>query len=87
MIRTLYGKLSIALVAIVLAIAALYAVLTLFATRHHLQVTEQRLNRDLARDLVADRNLVEEGTHQRLGAEGDVPRLHDNQPEYRDLSN
>ena len=61
MIRTLYGKLSVALVAIVFAIAALYAVLTLFATRHHLQVTEQRLNRDLARDLVADRNLVEEG--------------------------
>lgn len=61
MIRTLYGKLSVALVAIVLAIAALYAALTLFATRHHLQVTEQRLNRNLARDLVADRNLVEEG--------------------------
>ena len=61
MIRTLYGKLSVALVAIVLAIAALYAVLTLVATRHHLLVTEQRLNRDLARDLVADRNLVEEG--------------------------
>ena len=61
MVRTLYAKLSVALVAIVLAIAALYAVLTLFATRHHLQVTEQRLNRDLARDLVADRNLVEEG--------------------------
>ena len=61
MLRTLYAKLSVALVAIVLAIAALYAVLTLFATRHHLQVTEQRLNRDLARDLVADRNLVEEG--------------------------
>ena len=61
MIRTLYGKLSVALVAIVLAIAALYTVLTLFATQHHLQVTEQRLNRNLARDLVADRNLVEEG--------------------------
>ena len=61
MIRTLYGKLSVALVAIVLAIATLYAALSLFATRHHLQVTEQRLNRDLARDLVADRNLVEEG--------------------------
>ena len=61
MLRTLYAKLSVALVAIVLAIAALYAALTLFATRHHLQVTEQRLNRDLARDLVADRNLVEEG--------------------------
>ena len=61
MFRTLYAKLSVALVAIVLAIAALYAVLTLFAARHHLQVTEQRLNRDLARDLVADRNLVEEG--------------------------
>ena len=59
--RTLYGKLSVALVAIVFAIAALYAALTLFATRHHLQVTEQRLNRDLAHDLVADRNLVEEG--------------------------
>ena len=61
MIRTLYGKLSVALVAIVLTIAALYAVLSLFAARHHLQVTEQRLNRNLARDLVADRNLVEEG--------------------------
>ena len=61
MIRTLYAKLSVALVAIVLAIAALYAVLTIFATRHHLQVAEQRLHRDLARDLVADRNLVEEG--------------------------
>ena len=61
MIRTLYAKLSVALVAIVLAVAVLYAVLTLFATRHHLQVTEQRLNRGLARDLVADRNLVEEG--------------------------
>ncbi len=61
MIRTLYGRLSVALVATVLAIATLYAALTLFATRHHLQVTEQRLNRDLARDLVADRNLVEEG--------------------------
>ena len=61
MIRTLYAKLSVALVAVVLAIAMLYAVLTLFATRHHLQVTEQRLNRDLAHDLVADRNLVEEG--------------------------
>ena len=61
MIRTLYGKLAVALVAVVLAIAAMYAVLTLFAARHHLQVTEQRLNRDLARDLVAARNLVEEG--------------------------
>ncbi|MCY4348609.1 MAG: ATP-binding protein [Thiotrichales bacterium] len=61
MFRTLYGKLSVALVAIVFAIAALYAALTLFATRHHLQATEQRLNRDLARDLVADRNLVEAG--------------------------
>ena len=61
MIRTLYAKLSVALVAIVLAIAVLYAALTVFATRHHLQVTEQRLNRGLARDLVADRNLVEEG--------------------------
>jgi len=61
MFRTLYGKLSVALVAIVFAIAALYAALTLFATRHHLQATEQRLNRDLARDLVADRNLVAEG--------------------------
>ena len=61
MIRTLYGKLAVALVTVVLAIATLYAVLTLFAARHHLQVTEQRLNRDLARDLVAARNLVEEG--------------------------
>ena len=65
MIRTLYAKLSVALVAIVLAIAALYAALTVFATRHHLQVTEQRLHRDLARDLVADRNLVEEGASTR----------------------
>ena len=61
MFRTLYAKLSVALVAIVLAIGVLYAVFALVTTRHYLEAAEQRLNRDLARDLVADRNLVEEG--------------------------
>ena len=61
MLRTLYAKLSVALVAIVLAIGVLYAVFALVSTRHYLEAAEQRLNRDLARDLVADRNLVEEG--------------------------
>ena len=61
MLRTLYAKLSVALVAIVLAIGVLYAVFALVTTRHYLEAAEQRLNRDLARDLVADRNLVEEG--------------------------
>ena len=61
MFRTLYAKLSVALVAIVLAIGVLYAVFALVTTRHYLEAAEQRLNRELARDLVADRNLVEEG--------------------------
>ena len=61
MFRTLYAKLSVALVAIVLAIGVLYAVFALVTTRHYLEAAEQRLNCDLARDLVADRNLVEEG--------------------------
>jgi len=59
--RTLYAKLSLALAGLLLAVGILFAVLTVSATRHYLQEVNQRFNRDLAQNLVADRNLVQEG--------------------------
>ena len=42
-------------------VGILFAVLTVSATRHYLQEVNQRFNRDLAENLVADRNLVQQG--------------------------
>jgi signal transduction histidine kinase len=60
--HTLYTRLSLALTGLLVLVGVLFAVLTLFATRHHLQEVNQHLNRDLAQNLVADRNLVRQGT-------------------------
>lgn len=61
MVRTLYAKLAFILIALLLSIGLLYALLSLSATRHYLEEVNQHLNRDLARNLVMDRNLVEQG--------------------------
>ena len=61
MVRTLYAKLSLILIALLLAIGLLYALLSLSAARHYLEEVNQHLNRNLARNLVMDRNLVEQG--------------------------
>jgi len=59
--RTLYAKLSLALAGLLAVVGVLFAVVTLYATRHYLQELNQRFNRELAQNLVADRNLVQQG--------------------------
>ncbi len=61
MARTLYARLALALTGLLVLVGILFAVLTLSATRHYLDEVHQRLNRNLAENLVADRNLVQEG--------------------------
>ncbi len=61
MAKTLYAKLALALIALFAAVAIVHALVSLSATRHYLEKVNQELNRDLARHLVADRNLVAEG--------------------------
>ncbi len=61
MLRTLYAKLAIALTVLLIAVGMLYAMLSTSAMRHYLLEVNQQLNHDLARNLVADRNLVAEG--------------------------
>lgn len=61
MVRTLYARLALILIVLLLAIGLLYALLSLSATRHYLEEVNQHLNRDLAHNLVMDRNLVEQG--------------------------
>lgn len=60
-LRTLYAKLAVALILLLLAVGLLYLVVSVSATRHHLAVVTQQLNRNLARNLVRERNLVEQG--------------------------
>jgi two-component system OmpR family sensor kinase len=59
--RTLYAKLAVTLAGLLLAVGMLFAVLIVSATQHYLREVNQRFNRDLAANLVADRNLVQEG--------------------------
>ena len=62
MFHTLYARLAVVLILLLSAVGVLYTFLSTSATRIYLQEVNQRFNRDLARDLVADRNLVAEGT-------------------------
>lgn len=61
MFRTLYAKLAGVLVLLMVSVGLIYMLVSGSSTRHYLQEVNQRLNRDLARNLVADRNLVAEG--------------------------
>lgn len=61
MLRTLYARLSAALVLIFLAIGLLYVLITKSTTEHYLQELTQHFNRDLAQRIVADRHLVSSG--------------------------
>ena len=61
MLKTLYGKLALGLTILMLATGGFYIALTNFAMRHYLQDIHLQLNHDLARNLVADHNLVAEG--------------------------
>ena len=61
MLKTLYAKLSLWLVLLLTIIGLLYAAISNYALHRHLQQLDQQLNENLARSLVADRNLVQEG--------------------------
>ncbi len=61
MLRTLYAKLAVGLVLLFITIGLLYALISTTATKYYLQEVNQSFNKGLARNLVADRNLVEEG--------------------------
>jgi len=61
MLRTLFAKLSMALVILLIIIGIFYTLLSLSSSRYYLQETEQKLNLSLAKNLVMDKNLVKEG--------------------------
>ena len=58
--KTLYTKLSAALVFLLFFMGLIYGFSTLYATSGYLQHLNQEVNRDLAKNLVADRNLVQQ---------------------------
>ncbi len=61
MAKTLYGKLAAVLLVLFAAIGASYVFLTLYTTRLHIQEVTQRLHLALARNLVAESLLIQDG--------------------------
>ena len=59
--KTLFTKLALALTVLLLGIGLLYSALSTFLTRHYQQEFLQNLNRDLASNLVTERELVNDG--------------------------
>ena len=61
MSRSLYGKLALVLLFLFCAVGILYTLLTVFTTRMYQQEVNQKLNRALARNIVADQLLSSQG--------------------------
>ncbi|MEE4379376.1 MAG: ATP-binding protein [Candidatus Competibacteraceae bacterium] len=61
MLKTLYAKLALILFAVLLAIGLLHVLISQSATQRNLAKASQHFNRHLARNLVAERNLVSQG--------------------------
>jgi signal transduction histidine kinase len=61
MFRTLYARLSLALIGLFLVTGLLYTLITAATTERYLQEITQHFNRDLAARIVADRGLVIDG--------------------------
>ncbi|KMQ73106.1 sensor histidine kinase [Marinobacter subterrani] len=59
--RTLYARLAIGLFLLLLVVGGLFTFLSLASVREYSAAVSQQLNRDLARNLVSDRNLVTDG--------------------------
>lgn len=59
--KTLFTKLALALTVLLLGIGLLYSVLSTYLTRHYQQEFLQNLNRDLAINLITERELVSDG--------------------------
>lgn len=61
MLRTLYARLAVVLVLLLASVGAVYLAVSWSSMHRYLQEVNQRFNRNLARNLVADRNLVAQG--------------------------
>ena len=61
MLRSLYAKLSLALILVLVVVGLIYATVSFYTIRAHLDQVSQTFNRNLAQTLVADHNLVREG--------------------------
>ncbi|MBL4585347.1 MAG: HAMP domain-containing protein [Pseudomonadales bacterium] len=61
MLRTLYAKLAMVLSLLLIAIGAIYMAVSLSVTQQHNDEVSQRVSRDLAKNLIMDRNLVAQG--------------------------
>jgi signal transduction histidine kinase len=59
--RTLFAKLALALVLLLISIGLLYTMLSTTLAQHYQQVFLQQLNEGLAQNLIADRQLVKDG--------------------------
>lgn len=57
-VRTLYGRLVLALLVLFVLTGIAYVTLTVFTTRHHLQEVTQTLHRDIASNIVAEQWLM-----------------------------
>ncbi len=58
---TLYARLATGLFVLLVAVGLLYTFISVVTIRHYQETLSQTLNRNLARELVFDRNLVDEG--------------------------
>ncbi len=61
MIRTLYAKLSLLLIALLIGIGVFYILMSCFTVSYYQQKAAQELSFDLAKNLVIDRKIVEHG--------------------------
>lgn len=61
MIRTLYGKLAVVLLGLLLLVAFLFIYMTQLSTSLYQQEVSQKLNRELANNLVSGRKLIQKG--------------------------
>ncbi len=59
--RTLFAKLALSLTLLLLGVGLLYALLSASLAHHYQQVFLQNLNRDLAQNLIAERQLISGG--------------------------
>lgn len=69
MVKTLYTRLAVGLFLLLLAVGLLYTFISLYSLREYNASVNQELHRDLAKNLVADRNLVSEGQLDRSALE------------------
>jgi len=61
LLRTLYARLALGLFLLLVVVGGLFTLLSLYSVREYTAAVYQELNRDLASNLVADRNLVTDG--------------------------